>query len=308
MKWVPTTPLAAIDTETTGVDPFDARVVDIALALIAPGRPVDLRTATVDPGIDVPEEAAKIHGFTTERVRAEGKPAPEVLDIFLADIAAAVRAGAVLVAHNAAYDLTVLRYEAERHGLPSLEDRLGGPVMPVLDTLVADKRLIKFRKRVSADQGARQLKTCAQVYGVPWNDSQAHGAAYDALISARVAWRMGRWAGMSAADLGALRVGPFDPPKPLHRNDVSAFQRAGAMDPAGLHEAQVEWAREQADDFGAWLRQQGNEALHRADVATDDAEAAVARKDAADLFDKADGVSGEWPTRTAPAVVQGVLA
>lgn len=298
MRFLLTDPYASLDCETTSANPEEAQVVDIALALIRPGEQPELRSATVDPGVEVPDEAAKIHGFTTERVRAEGKPAPEVLDGFLSDIAAVVRDGWPLLIQNAPYDATVLDHEAARHHLEPLASRLGGAPLHIVDTLCLDKRLIKFRKRVSPTQGARQLKTLAAVYGIPWDDALAHGAGYDAMQAARVGWRMAQWCSFNRDQLAALRVGPFDPPKPMHRNDVAGFLAVGRMSPAELHAAQVGWAREQADNFADWLRQNAHEALHRSEVAEDDAEREIFAKDAADLFDKANGVSGEWPVRS----------
>lgn len=306
MRWTITGPLASLDVESTSVDVEDARVVDIALALIVPGRELDLRTCLVDPGVPIPPDSTAVHGITDERVQAEGKPAPEVLDLYVGDVALALKAGIALVAQNATYDLSVLHFECLRHGLPTLEDRLGGPITPVVDPMVLDKRLIKYRKRVSAEQGARQLKTLAQVYGVPWDDSQAHGAAYDALVAARVVWRMGQWCGRTRNDLMAMRLGPFDPPKPMHRDDAAAFLALATMTPAELHAAQIEWARAQNEDFAMWLRGEADKRRTdaRKDEATDE-ERAIAHQDADELDAKADGVRTCWPLQI---IKEGVSA
>ncbi len=301
MKWATTGPLISVDTETTGTDPFEARVIDIAIVHIEPGKEARVDSALIDPGIEIPESATAVHGISTAQVQAEGKPPAEVLDLFIGDIALAMSNGIPCVIQNAAYDLTVLEAECVRHGLPTLGERLGRPVGPVVDPMCIDRRLIKYRRRVSETQGARQLKTLAQVYGVTWDDAQAHGAAYDALIGARVTWRMGQWCGRSRHELAAMMLGPFDPPKPMHRNDIAKFMEIGGMSPDELHEAQIRWYAEQAEDLAAYWRKEGNERLHQADQAGhydgDGEAAAIARQEAEELFARADDVSTEWPVR-----------
>src|SRR5437773_2551119 len=83
---------------------------------------------------------------------------------------------------------------AGRHGVPALDERRGGRLAPVRDPLVLDKQCIRYRRRVSPEQGARCLKTLCQVYRVGWDDNLAHSAEYDALQAARVVWRIGQWA------------------------------------------------------------------------------------------------------------------
>ncbi len=299
MTTFPPAAMAGADTEATGKDPEQARLLEISLCLIAPGRDADIRTQIVDPGpdVEVPKEASDIHGLTTERVRAEGKPAAEVLDLYLADMALAIRSGFALVIQNAPYDLTVLQREAVRHGLPTLDERLSGPVAPVIDPLVLDKRCIKMRRRVSKDQGARCLKTLCQVYGFQWDDERAHGAEYDALQAARVVWRIGQWSQKSKADLMAMQLGPFDPPKPMHRNDATAFQSLAGMDLMDLHAKQALWYRQQTEDYGQWLVEQHNEWLAKADTAADDEARAIAEQEAAELDAKVDGLDPHWPVK-----------
>jgi DNA polymerase III subunit epsilon len=287
--------LAGLDIESTSTDVEDARTAQICLALVVPGRPTDIRTSLIDPGVEMPAEATAAHGLTTERLQAEGGKPAEVLDVYLADTASAIRSGMPLVIMNAPYDLTVLDREARRHGLPTLGDRLGGPIAPVLDPMVLDKRLIKYRKRVGPDQGARCLKTLCQVYRVPWDDSLAHDAGYDTLQAARVVWRIGQWAGRPLDQLLAMEVGPFDPPKAMHRNDAHLFRSLAGLDLMDLHRKQVEWYAQQTEDYGRWLRTQANEARHLADHAEDDEQRAIALQEAAEHERRLDSLRPHWP-------------
>jgi DNA polymerase-3 subunit epsilon len=292
--WPPTA-LAALDIESTSVDVEDARTVEICLALIHPGQPVDVRRALINPGVEIPQGAIDVHGITNERIQAEGKPPPEVLDLWVGDIALALRAGLPLVVMNANYDLTVLDRDCRRHGLPTLEERLGHPVGPVLDPMVLDKQCIKYRKRVSETQGARQLKTLCQVYGVQWDDEQAHAAEYDTLQAARVVWRIGRWSMLPADELLAKQLGPHTPPRPMHRNDVGKFRRLATMSLAQLHEAQAGWYAEQTESFEGWLHEQANEWRHQADTAPDDEARAIAEQELAGVLERLNGLRYEWP-------------
>lgn len=210
--------LAAFDLETTGVDPLTARIVTAAHITVdgATGA-AETRAWIADPGVDIPAEAAAIHGYTTEKARELGQPAAEVADLVAGEVALSLRAGHPIVGHNAAYDLTVLACELARHGLPSLEERVGGPVAPVVCTFVLDKQVDKWRK------GKRTLTRCCEVYDVGLDG--AHDSTYDALAAARVAWRI-----------------------------CQRHPEIAAMSLDELHEAQVGWAAEQAASLQEYFR------------------------------------------------------
>src|SRR5690606_10638498 len=69
--WAPN--LAVFDTETTGIDTSHARVVSSTIALLGPAGEVQERYDwLLDPGVEIPEPAARVHGITTEIARASG--------------------------------------------------------------------------------------------------------------------------------------------------------------------------------------------------------------------------------------------
>jgi len=77
--------LAVFDLETTGVDVRTARIVTAYLGVLdASGEVVSSRSWMADPGIEIPEGAAAGHGITTERARADGRPAAVVVAEVLA--------------------------------------------------------------------------------------------------------------------------------------------------------------------------------------------------------------------------------
>ncbi|MEV4437517.1 exonuclease domain-containing protein [Streptomyces sp. NPDC049577] len=229
--------LCAFDLETTGVDVETDRIVTAAAIRLGGGAPTEPRTWTADPGIEIPAEAAAVHGITTEIARQQGAPAHDVVDEVAEQVAAALLAGIPIVGHNVVYDLTLLDRECRRHGLLTVIDRFTDDVLwPVIDTRVLDTHALPYRRRPSKTQGARQLITLAAVYGFPWDEQNAHGCEYDALQAARIAYRIGSVAHTPRADW------------PEH---LRAERRARFHDPEGLgleelHHLQIRLAREQA--------------------------------------------------------------
>ena len=94
---------------------------------------------TETTGVESPEAAAAVHGVTTERARAEGRPVTEVLAEVSEHLVEAMAAGTPVVAFNASYDLTLMEAELARHGLPTMRSRLGRELGPIADPLVLDR-------------------------------------------------------------------------------------------------------------------------------------------------------------------------
>ncbi|RYJ29391.1 DNA polymerase 3 subunit epsilon [Streptomyces sp. L-9-10] len=190
--------MAGFDLETTGPDPLTARIVTACIVQCGGGQPVDSATWLSDvDGEEIPDEAAAIHGVTTDRARAEGAPLAQVVAELLAGLGQAITAGLPIVAMNARYDITLLDREAERYGLDPLPDG------PVIDPFVIDKAVDKYRR------GSRKLTALCEHYAVPIGD--AHQADADAIAACRVAWRQAtlyeQVARMTLADLHHAQVG-----------------------------------------------------------------------------------------------------
>jgi DNA polymerase-3 subunit epsilon len=167
--------LGVFDLETTGVDVETARVVTACIAVLdAEGQVVQRWDWIADPGIEIPEAAAAVHGITTEQARAEGRPS----ELVIAEITQTLRTlfglGVPVVVYNAPYDLSLLDRECRRNELEPLENP-----GPVVDPLVLDKQVDTYRK------GKRTLEVAAELYGVALDD--AHDAGADAIAAGRVA-------------------------------------------------------------------------------------------------------------------------
>jgi DNA polymerase-3 subunit epsilon len=169
-------PLASYDCETNGLNTATDRIV--TAALVRPNGET-LRWVSDADGVEVPKAASDIHGFTTEYIRAHGRPAKEVVEEIAAAIAGELSAGAALVVMNAPFDLPLLDAECARHGVPTVAERLGYPIGPVIDPLVLDRAADKYRK------GRRNLESLAAHYGVKLTD--AHQADADAQAALDVA-------------------------------------------------------------------------------------------------------------------------
>jgi DNA polymerase-3 subunit epsilon len=100
--------MVGFDLETTSPDPEEARIVTAAIVEVGGGEPTVERTWLVDPGVEIPEQAAAIHGITTERARAEGVPTREAAMTIAATLDRIASMRWPLVIFNARYDLTVL--------------------------------------------------------------------------------------------------------------------------------------------------------------------------------------------------------
>ncbi|MFI6877839.1 3'-5' exonuclease [Streptomyces sp. NPDC050400] len=197
-------PLAAFDTETTGVDVESDRIVSAAIVVqdAAGSRPRVTRWL-VNPGVPVPAGATEIHGLTDDHLQRNGRwPAP-VMEEIGRELAEQAAAGRPLVVMNAPFDLTLLDRELKRHRASSLTRYLESHSLCVLDPRVLDKHLDRYRK------GRRTLTDLCAHYEVEL--AEAHDAAADAqaaldvvrAVGRRFATRLDR---LSAAELHTLQA------------------------------------------------------------------------------------------------------
>jgi DNA polymerase III epsilon subunit family exonuclease len=112
---------AVLDVETTGLDPRDDRVVEVACLRVVCGRVIGRFASLVDPQRPIPARASAVHGIVDDDVAG----APTLAQ--LAPRIGAMTRDAVVVAHNAAFDVGFLPFVAER---------------PILCTLKLARRLV----------------------------------------------------------------------------------------------------------------------------------------------------------------------
>lgn len=162
------------DTETTAKEPTEARIVTAAIVGRGGASPEHSQEWLINPGVPIPPETTAIHGIDDAKAQAEGQDPKVALEEIAETLARILRYGMPLVAFNTAYDWSVLHYELERHGLPTMADRLDGPPYSLLDALVLDKQADRYRK------GSRKLQAVAAHYGVHldnWHEAKADAVA-----------------------------------------------------------------------------------------------------------------------------------
>jgi DNA polymerase III epsilon subunit-like protein len=228
--------MVGFDLETTGVDVEKDRIVTASIVVVGDG-PVRSTEWKINPGIEIPEEAAKVHGYTTERIRAEGRAdvaaaLAEIFELLRGETAA----GAPVVAFNQRFDCTLADREARRHDLE--------PFVPVrgIDPRIIDGFTDRYRK------GKRTLEAVCKAYGASLD--LAHDAISDALAACRAAWVLGR---------KGVVIRREDWPAAAAEASACRAEWAACKDDLDLlHAAQERWAREKAIDLAQYFRDKGD--------------------------------------------------
>ena len=158
------TSFAFVDVETTGFNPHSDQVVEVA-CLLLDGRTRRARLTTlVNPGRPIPPYASAIHGITN----ADTANAPALAD--LAPTLQRLCAGAVVVAHNARFDLGFLPFLAHR---------------PVLCTM----RLAMILAPEAPNHKNQTLRRHFNLTDPELAGLRAHRAYADALVTSLVFWK-----------------------------------------------------------------------------------------------------------------------
>lgn len=157
------------DTETTGLAPSQGdQIVQIGAVRVVNGRILSGESFNriVNPGRSIPPESIRFHGITDDMAR-DKPPLGVVLPQFKA-----YAADAVLVAHNAAFDLKFLRMRERDFGV-----RFDNPV---LDTMMLSAFL-------DGSESGHSLDSICERFGIEITDR--HTALGDAIVTAAVLLR-----------------------------------------------------------------------------------------------------------------------
>lgn len=215
--------LVGFDLETTGVDPLQARIVTAAVSFVSADGEVGPRSRNwlVDPGVPIPPNAAAVHGITTDYARQHGQDSAQAVPEIAAVLERVWEQGLPLVVFNATYDLTLLAAELRRYQLPDLTARHTWPQARIIDPLVIDRGVDRYRR------GKRTLSSAANHYQV--GDFNAHSADADAIAACLIA-----------------------------RAIAQRYPIIADADLTSLHQQQQVWSSEWATSFQAYLRSRGN--------------------------------------------------
>lgn len=156
------------DTETTGLDRLDDRIIEIGGVEMVNRFPTG-RTfhVLINPeGKAVNPEALAVHGISNDKLINEPVFA-DIIDKFLDFID-----GAKLIAHNATFDMGFINAELNRLGHPPINnDR-------VVDTLALARR--------KHPMGPNSLDALCRRYGIDNSHRTMHGALLDSQLLAEV--------------------------------------------------------------------------------------------------------------------------
>lgn len=230
--------MLCVDCETSGVDTEKDRIVTIACWFIGGGQQPSGFEELLNPGVEIAEEATKVHGITTEHAREHGANPAEVLPAVGNLFADAIKQGYASVIFNARFDLTLIHREMIRHNV-AVPDRYPGYVV---DPLVLDKHTDPFRR------GSRKLE--AQVkHHVVKLEGAAHGATADAQAAARLAYRI--------AKHGEIKRKARNEEEVAERIQLQQEWEEIRVDLPRLHAAQVIYAAEQARGLAKYFESRG---------------------------------------------------
>jgi len=160
----------AFDTETTGLDPAHGdEIIQLGAVRIVNGKiiPGEMIDQLINPRRPIPESSVAIHGITSRMVA--GQPTIEQILPHFHRFAE----GAVLVAHNAAFDLRCLQLKETQTGV-RFEN-------PVIDTLLLSSIIHPHQESHSLDEIAERFSL---------TNIGRHTALGDALVTAEVLLKM----------------------------------------------------------------------------------------------------------------------
>lgn len=174
-------PLLSLDTETTGINVLEDRVVSCNITYDYLDREPYICNWLINPGVPIPAGASAVHGITDEVAQRDGDSPVSALANIAEHLSTWDSYGLPIVVYNATFDISLLIAEIKRHGVSctAMFDK-------VIDPLVIDKGLDPFRP------GSRKLIDTAKHYGIELDN--AHSADADSMASVRVAREIGRLA------------------------------------------------------------------------------------------------------------------
>ncbi len=131
------------DIETTGFSPVNNRIIEIGAVKVCGGQVTECFSTFVNPQVPIPFEIEKLTGIRDDMV-TDAPLIEEVLPRFLEFCR-----GAILVAHNAGFDMSFMLENARRQGLPMEH--------PYIDTVGIARVLLPNQAKHTLDAVAKTL-------------------------------------------------------------------------------------------------------------------------------------------------------
>ncbi|MCQ2087425.1 MAG: PolC-type DNA polymerase III [Bacilli bacterium] len=150
------------DTETTGLSAKYNNVIEFGAVKVEHGTVTNRLDILINPGYPLPRKIVELTHISDDDLA--GQPTmeealPKIME-FIGD--------AILVTHNAEFDIAMMNAELKRHGYPTLSN-------PVIDTLALSRYLFPESK-------AHRLGALCKNMEVEYDEDDAHRADYDAKV------------------------------------------------------------------------------------------------------------------------------
>lgn len=162
----------AIDFETTGLSPYNDRIIEIGAVIFENDKIISRFGTLVNPGIDIPMSATKVNHITNEMVVSAPNESTAITDL-VEFIGNAIDGETCLCAHNARFDSGFLAETLKRNGFNAS--------LKFIDTLNV------ARKNVYGLENYRQ-DTLAQYFGIV--NCESHRALSDAEVCGSILIRL----------------------------------------------------------------------------------------------------------------------
>jgi ribonuclease T len=205
-----------VDVETGGFDAERHALLEIAAVPIEMGEDGGVFCGTTVsthvtpfPGSEIDPRALEITGIDVDHPFRAAVNERAALDHLFVPIRAAMRKygcqRAILVGHNAAFDLGFVNAAIRRTG------HKRSPFHPFSCFDTATLAGLAYGQTV--------LSRAAQAAGLGWDAAEAHSAVYDTEMTAALFCRIvNRWRDLSALDVSAVDQALLDEPEPLSQD------------------------------------------------------------------------------------------
>ncbi len=189
------------DLETTGFSPVTNRIIEIGAVKVVKGEITDRFSTFVNPQTPIPYEIEKVTNINDSMV-IDAPPIEKVLPEFVAFCE-----GAVMVAHNASFDMSFLKENCRRQGF--------GTDYTYLDTVGLARVLMPELSKFTLDAVCKKLNISLEGHHRAVNDAEATAAVFIRFLS------MCREQGAdSLAGINALGASNMEAVRKLHAYHV----------------------------------------------------------------------------------------
>jgi len=168
--------IAGLDTETTGLEPGDHRIIEIYIGLwdLATQKRLFAYEQRIDPQRAILADAQRVHGISNSDL--VGKP---IWDTVAPNIVKILAKAHVIVAHNGeSFDMPFINHELQRLGHPAVR-------LPLVDTVQS-----RWASPIGKSPTLQELCFACDV---TYDPEKAHAAAYDVEVMVECFFRGHRW-------------------------------------------------------------------------------------------------------------------